>query len=334
MERLRTALMGLSGVGANYLDAIRSDDGFDLIAVADADTSVLRHHVVNPPVRAFDDYRSLVVEMARAGLDALVVAVEPFASREFVEMAAGKGIAVFHKSPPARNVRELERLAELFAEAGCRFVVARCWQPDAAFSALGRLDELVGRVHVATADVRTADPPTGWRGDAKRAGGGVLLNGAYDTVDLLVQVMGLPEMVYAQCAARDASPNYDTEDVATVALRFEGGRIGCLTADRCFPHRDVRITLNGTRSAVTITDDGISILPRDGAPLESWAMRSPNPDQPAISAFGAALRSEAPKVASTAREHLKVLAVIEAAYLSSETGVPESPRRFLGLEGV
>lgn len=330
-------MIGLSGVGANYLDAIRSDDGFDLVAVADADANVLRRHAWERPVRAFDDYRSLVVETAHAGLDLLLVAVEPFASREFVEMAAGKGIAVFHKSPPARSVRELDRLADIFADAECHFVVARRWQTDAAFSALGRLDELIGRVHVATADVRTADPPTGWRGDSKRAGGGVLLNGAYDTVDLLVHLLGLPETVYAQCArcaARDASPNYDTEDVAMVSLRFGGGRIGCLTADRCFPHRDVRITLRGARSAATITDDGIRLIPRDGAPSESHAVRSPNPDQPAISAFGAALRSKAPKVTSTAREHLKALAVIEAAYLSSETGVPESPRRFLGLEGV
>ena len=50
-----------------------------------------------------------------------------------------------------------------------------------------------------------------------------------------------------------------------------------------------------------------------------------------IASFGdALLRSETlDRLQATARQHLRTLATIEAAYLSARTGSPEAPKRFL-----
>ncbi|MGB2987906.1 MAG: Gfo/Idh/MocA family oxidoreductase [Phycisphaerae bacterium] len=334
MERLKVALMGLTGVGEDYLSAIRSDDQFDLVAVADADPEILRRPMDIGSARVYEDYRSLIVETAHGGLDLLFVALEPFQSIEFVQMAAERGIGVFHKAPFARNTREAERLVHLFEQNRCPLVVSRQWQFEPAFSPLSGLIEPNNHIHAAIAEVRTVDGPIGWRGDRVRAGGGVLLNGAYEAVDILIHLLGLPVSVYARCssvAAPGAARNYDTEDVSIVSLSFGAERIGSVTAWRGAAEPTWRVTFISSERTVEVCADALTVVPHTGGRPEHHTVQTANPVSPAISAFGASrlLEMEVGSPASTAREHLPTMAVIEAAYLAAKTGAPESPDRFL-----
>ena len=333
MERARVALLGLSGVGAEYLAVIRAHEQFDLVAVADTDPAPLRRCAEELHVRAYEDCRSLIVETSHAGLDLLFVAIEPFQSIEFVEMAAARGIGVFHKAPVARNIRETGRLIQRFRESGCPLVVSRPWLFEPAFAGLRQLTELAGHVFAAAARVQTVDTPAGWRGDSVRAGGGVLLNGAYEAVDMLVYLLGLPGTVYTQCGT-DTAPGtgckYDTEDVAIVSLRFGPGQVACVTACRGATDPSWEMTLMGTRGTVRLTPEGMMITQRGGAGLQSHTVQTPRRAAPAINTFGLSWLSSEPPFQSTVHEHLPTMAVIEAAYLSAKTGAPESPRRLLG----
>lgn len=331
MKRLKVALMGLAGVGADYLAAIRSDEQFELAAVADTDPEVLRRHTDTVAAGVFEDYRSLIVETAHTGLDLLFVALEPFQSIEFVQMAAARGIGVFHKAPCARSVREAQRLVDQFAANERPLVVSRLWQFEPAYAALNRLVEFTGHVYAATVYVQTADTPVGWRGDSVQAGGGVLLNGAYEAVDMLIHLLGLPETVYAQCGvavAPGAHRKYDTEDTAIVVLAFGHEQTACLTALRGVAEPSWRVTFMGVEGTVEVRADGLTIIPRDGKLVEYHRAQTPNPVAHAISAFGASRLSNGQPLKSKAEEHLPTLAVIEAAYLSARTGAPESPSRF------
>lgn len=333
MKRLKVGLMGLAGAGLEYLESLRLDDQFELTAVADADPEVLRQHRDTISARVYEDYRSLVVETAHAGLDLLFVALEPFQSVEFVEMAAARGIGVFHKAPFARRVREARRLVSRFAEKACPLVVSRFWQFEPAFSRLNNLSELCGHVFAAVADVQTVDTPAGWRGDSVKSGGGVLLNGAYNAVDLIVHLLGLPESVYAQCSAAvppNAPQNYETEDMTAVSLRYSKEQIACITAVRGAAEPSWQVTLRGTDRTVEVCGERMTVTPYDGGPSEQNRVWSRNPVSCAIGAFGESWRSEEKRFASTADKHLATMAVIEAAYLSAKTGEPESPGRLLG----
>ena len=96
MRRFRVALLGVTGVGEAYLAAISSDEQYELVAVGDVDRHVLARVSESCSAAVFDDYRSLIVETERDGIDHLFVALEPFESLEFVQMAADRGIGVFH----------------------------------------------------------------------------------------------------------------------------------------------------------------------------------------------------------------------------------------------
>jgi predicted dehydrogenase len=333
MERLRVALLSLEGAGADYLAAIRSDDHFDLVAVADTNLEVIRRHAPTGSERVYADYRSLIVEMARTGLDLLFVAAEPFQSVEFVEMAGSRGIGVFHKAPFARTTREAQRLVDRFGEHDCPLAVCRPWQFQPAFLPFIHAEHPGGRVNAVIAEVRTTEGSGGWRGDSGRAGGGVLLNGAYEAVDMLVCMLGLPETVYARCGSSvgaGGARNYDTEDVSVLSLGFGGGQVGSVAAWRGAPEPVWRVILIGSDQTVEMSAGGLAVPScAGGGPAGHGAAPTANPTAAAISSFGEEHLSRDRKLTSTAGEHLATMAVIEAAYLAAKTGAAESPLRFL-----
>jgi len=333
MDRLKVALVGLTGEGSGYLTVIRSDERLELVAVADGDAERLRVVGERLQVRCFEDYRSLIVESAQAGLDVVFVALEPFESMAFVELAAQRDVGVFHKAPASRNVREMRRLMERFEKSRYPLVVSRPWFFEPAFAALRSMTESSSRIYGAVATSVTTLTTTGWRGDSVRAGGGTLLNGAYAVVDMLVHLLGLPEAVYAQCTMRPASGStgkYDTEDVAILSLNFGEGKAGSVVARRGAAHRSWAVTLLGSERCLEVTPEGLTVTPCDGTPTERYAVESDCSIASAIRAYGGSCISDDVPFESTIDQHLATVATIECAYLSARTGAPESPSRLLG----
>jgi len=333
VDRLKVALVGLVGEGADFLSVIRSDERFELVAVGDRDPEQLRSVGEELQVRGFEDYRSLIVESAHAGLDVVFVALEPFESLGLVELAAQRDVGVFHKAPVARNVREMRGLMERFEKNRYPLVVSRSWLFEPAFSALCSLGESSSRIYGTAATSLTTETPTGWRGDSVRAGGGTLLNGAYAVVDMLVRLLGLPEAVYAQCTMRPASGftgKYDTEDVAILSLNFGEGKAGSVVARRGAAHRSWAVTLFGSENCFEVTPKSLTVTPCDGTPVQRYVVESDCPVASAIRAYGASCTSGDVPFESTIDQHLATVATIECAYLSARTGAPESPSRLLG----
>jgi len=71
-----------------------------------------------------------------------------------------------------------------------------------------------------------------WRGDLKTEGGGVLINQAIHTLDLLEYIGGPITSLKAQ-TMNNFHPTIEVEDTAMVALRYENGARGNLFASNC-----------------------------------------------------------------------------------------------------
>lgn len=322
----KVAVAGLSHCGLHYLDVLRQSERFEILAVADTNPAIVRGLDIQESHRVYEDYRSLVVETAQAGLDLLLVATEPFVSRDMVRMAADRGVAVFHASPFARTVREGAEIIRRFEDAGVPFATGGTCCQDARAQDAKHLAEKAGHVYTAIVDVQTADGHDGWRGDSHVSGGGVLLHGAYDQLDLLVTLMGVPESVIAVCGfARSpgAAISYDTEDYAQLLIRWSDNRSATVSIRRGRPTDEWSFIIVGTEETLVWTG------PSHG--VTGGGDDEPSGDRHLASRFEAtiALRSSEEPRRSDAHRHLSTLAVVEAAYLSARTGTPETPARFL-----
>ena len=218
-------------------------------------------------------------------------------------------------------------LVERFETANCPFVIAREWHRDGWPTDPKTLAQRAGHVHTALGEIATRDEPNGWRGDSLRAGGGVLLNGAYAQVDLLVALLGMPDSVYAVCGfarAPGETLNYDTEDIALLLLRWGSDRCATLAARRRVTPGKWHVMLAGTRGTLLWPGAESS---SDGE--EDRVHRTDGIADQMSSVFGMA-ESGVRRAISTAKDHLATLAVIDAAYLSAKTGAAEVPARLSG----
>ena len=98
-----------------------------------------------------------------------------------------------------------------------------------------------------------------WRGTSDLDGGGVLINQAIHTIDLLQWLMGDVETVFGQVGTF-THERIEGEDNAVATLRFKNGAIGVIEASTSVkPAQSRRIELHGEKGSAVIDDDKVKI---------------------------------------------------------------------------
>ena len=144
--------------------------------------------------------------------------------------ALAVGVHVVVEKPVAHTRGEADRLVAAAEQPGAP-KIAVCFQNRynatsqamAALLASGRLGSVLG----GSATVCWHRPPAyyqsrPWRGQVDRSGGGVLINQAIHSIDLLQWLLGDVRAVWGQ-ANRLALGDVDVEDTAHIVLDHEGG---------------------------------------------------------------------------------------------------------------
>ena len=331
-------MIGLAAEGRQIHAALLADPVIELVAVADHDRELARRLAEEAGVAAYDDSRRAVVESAARGMEALFVALPPFEADETLRIAAGLKVAAFVLPPIARRFDTAKELAGLFAEADCPLAVARLWQFEPAYLRLHDLASLAGHVFAASADIACpVNRRPDWKGDSRRAGGGVLLHEGYELVDAVVTLLGVPTEVYAAMgfaqAPGQARP-YDTEDAASVACRYADDRAAAITCRRSPASGAWSIMLCGSKATVVVTPESMTVTDGAQQQVAQTTVRTTNRFAPAVNVFTTSFAAGVSRMPSDVTEHLGTMATIQAAYLSTRTGQPESPAKFLELPRV
>ncbi len=330
--RVKAGILGITGAGTDLLAALRSSEHIHLIALADRDGDKAKHQALALKVEGYDDYRSLVVEQP---LDVLFVSAAPFACQEHLKLAASKGIHVWRETPLARTVHEAAGLIEAFESQSVRLAVARPWRFIGMGEGVGDPGEYIGQPYGARGiSLQYRLDPLGWRGDTERAGGGALIDQAYELIDAIVQWMGLPDEVVCSTTRRTGTQPYDTEDIASVTLQYLNRSMASVLANRRTHPSAWSLAFDGPRGSLVIEPDQTLIRTADGKEI-----LQPRPNRASIyaaqvEAFAQVILNKAKTCPSSAQEHLTTVAVIETAYLSARTGEPESPAKLYRLHDL
>lgn len=333
MEPLKVGLLGLGRGGLSVTEALLSSSWCRLVAVGSQQPSRLEaFQAKHSGIAAHDDFRSLIVNHP---LDALFVAVPPFVRPNYLAIAAERRLPVWMLTPSARSLDEALQLHDLFDAAEVPLVVARAYGLDPCLHEDTLGPEVTGRLFLARGHVQTYESEDlDWRGDSERAGGGVLLDRAYGLFDLVYQTMGMPGTVYA-AAAGVSRPGtrfpYDTEDTAAVICQFASGAIAEITACWTAGPSVWSLDLYGVKASVHVDEAQCILRDRLGEAELHAQPRPANPLIPQIEDFLTTLRTAPRRLRSTVGDHLPVLAMLEAAYLSARTGQPESPGPLLDM---
>lgn len=329
-------LIAPAGLAELYAPVIASHPGLVLAAQGG-----MPQTTTAPNAPWFDDLRVMI---AQAELDGLILAVSPRQGVELAAIAAGAVDRLRHvwRPPPlARNFSEAVETVRRMRASGVVFRVGSWWEHigETVIAAMGRTphgvkpeaDAADGTSTIALSDVDVSAVGPGidsWWSSAADAGGGVLPANAYDMLEALVALRGLPETVYGatgRCRSKMSAVPRETEDFAEAMLRYADGGVARVSARwdvppfghssvHCGPELSVQLRVD----CVEVRDVGGAIV--HAAPLRGEYLAAE------LDRFAEDVRSRTTHDALLSR-HLAVTAIMDATYLSSRTGQPESPRR-------
>jgi len=155
-----------------------------------------------------------------------------------------------------------DRLLEAWRASGRKGTVVSQHRFDAATLAVhdAIVKGVFGRLTLGSAEVRWWRSQAyydsgGWRGTLELDGGGVLINQAIHSVDLLQWLMGQVVEVTAYTGLL-AHVRIEVEDTAAAILQFASGAIGTIVAaTSAYPGLSARIAVHGDRGSAIVDDD-------------------------------------------------------------------------------
>ncbi|MGH3001036.1 MAG: Gfo/Idh/MocA family protein, partial [Gaiellaceae bacterium] len=255
---LRYGVIGAGVVAPTHLEAIAAVDDVELAGI-----SALVEEEVAPLADAagcpwFLDHRDLLA----LSLDVVVVCT-PHPSHPALTIAAlDAGAHVLVEKPLAVEVREADAMIDAADRTGRLLGV--CFQQRfrpviaAAHTLIseGRLGELIRTSIVDPLYRPNAYYATAaWRGTWEGEGGGVLMNQAPHTLDLLCHLAGQPATAWGKAWRR--SQPMETEDTAIALLEYASGAVGTLVVSTTEPGVQ-RIELVGDRGRIEIVGETIA----------------------------------------------------------------------------
>jgi predicted dehydrogenase len=254
---LRYGLIGAGVVSGLHLDAIAQLEDVELVGITALSVDAAGARGREYDARAFETTDGLLAE----GLDVVAVCTPHPSHAELTIAALEAGAHVLCEKPLAPEVREADAMIAAADAAGrllgvCfqqRFrpviAAARALVVEGSLGSLLRAS-IVDPLYRPHAYYRAAD----WRGTWKGEGGGVLMNQAPHTLDLLCHLTGLPVSVTG-IAERRGQP-METEDTATALFSYAGGAVGTLAVSTLEPGVQ-RIELVGDRGRIEIVGESL-----------------------------------------------------------------------------
>lgn len=343
MDRVGFAVVGLGVIGQVHAENISSLENGRLVAVVD---QVRERAEAAANELGAAAYTSLDEVVRNPEVEAVVIATPSYlhAPQALYALLHGKHVLV--EKPMATTLRGARLITDVAEKKGLRLGVG--FQERYLESARKLRDAvwsgLLGQVYLIEAELkwwrgekeyyRSDDIACSWRGYWETEGGGVLMNQAIHTLDLLLWLGGEVQSVFGHIA-NALHPSIEVEDAAAAVARLKSGALCTISATvntrpETKQYRSIRVF--GSKGQAELRDSSLCIWTDEGEErFDASNIRFGELHRALMSDFADCLRkgSEFPV---NGREGMKSLELIKAIYISSEKGGVVNLPLNLGVE--
>ncbi|HZU14095.1 MAG TPA: Gfo/Idh/MocA family oxidoreductase [Chloroflexota bacterium] len=282
---MRFGIVGCGVIAPTHADAINSLPGAVLAAVADSNLDRARALGERYGVPAYGSLREM---LAAEDLDIVNICTPSglHGAGAIEAMHAGRHVIV--EKPMDITPAALEEMQRVQQETGRVLSVISQHRFDDASQRVHQQAEsgALGRLVLGVAQVpwwrgQSYYDSGEWRGTYALDGGGILMNQAIHTIDLLLWMMGPVQRVVAYTDT--LAHEMEAEDVAVASLRFASGALGAIVATTAaYPGVTTRLEIFGDRGSAVIERDRLAYLQTRGEdePL-MWGRETAEPEVPA-----------------------------------------------------
>ena len=241
----KVALVGCGTIAPNHLRAIKSLPGIEVVALCDTnlEKAEQRKNEYELNCKLYSDFDEM---LENEELDSIHVATPHYLHAPMTIKALKKNINVFLEKPMCISCDEINDLIQAEAESNAKVCV--CFQnrfnPSTALAERIAMED--GGVKSAFGSVfwyrdEKYYTNSGWRGKYATEGGGVMINQAIHTLDLLCYYLGTPKSVAATVSNHHLKDIIEVEDSAEGIIYFENGKKANFYTTTSFEGRDATI---------------------------------------------------------------------------------------------
>lgn len=342
MKKLKVAVIGL-GVGKNHIKGFIAHENAEVVAIVDTDESRLA--TVGDEYGIANRYTSADDLFANEKLDIVSVATPNFLHKPLSLQAFENGCHVLCEKPMAMNAEEAEEMIQAADKHGRRIMINFSYRFLPSSWALKSQVEtgFLGEVYAGkTRWVRRDGIPNfgSWFGKKKLAGGGPLIDIGVHRLDFALWLMGYPKPTCVlACAhnkiaserAKAEGVEFDVEDYSSAQILFENGislQLEAAWACHIKGPEEVETAIFGSKGGLRQKNDegtwdfhSILFSDANGAKLDTEVTRPKDAPPSAMYHFVDAILNDTPNTAD-GQEGYRVMKILDAIYLSAETGKP------------
>jgi predicted dehydrogenase len=264
-KTLNAAIIGCGAIFKVHADAIRDSSYAQLVSAVDIDEQKARAATLEYECSFYTDYREL---LKNEKIDVVHICTPHYLHAPMAIDAVRAGKHVLVEKPVAIN---LEQAQEMAAEAKRNNVyIGVCFQNrynDTTIRAKEILQKgLLGKIRGVKGIVtwhRNEDYYTqsGWRGSFETEGGGVLINQAIHTLDLMQLLAGEVEAIKGNVDTRVLQGVIEVEDTADATIYFKNGAVGLFYATNCYTaNSPVELEVHCEKGLLKVDDDGLYMI--------------------------------------------------------------------------
>jgi UDP-N-acetyl-2-amino-2-deoxyglucuronate dehydrogenase len=329
LDAVNFGVVGLGVIGEIHARNVAELESTRLVAVVDQVRE--RAESVGRALGA-EHYKSIDEALKNVEIEAVIIATPSYLHAPQALFALLHDKHVLVEKPMATTLSGARLISRTAEERGLRLgVVFQERYMDAAVrlkelidsGALGRLLLLEGELKWWRGEedyYRKDLLARSWRGYWETEGGGVLMNQAIHTVDLLLWLGGEASLV-AGMASNQAHPSVEVEDTVMALIEFRNGAQGCLVATVCTPpetshYREVRVV--GTKGQARLRDYSLKASTVNGEVSVGGEVRFGELHRRLLDDFAKSLRSGR-RFKVDGAEGYKSLELVKAIYRSGES---------------
>ncbi len=266
---LRAAIVGCGGIASVHKRVLTGLPEAELIACCDIKKGKAEAFAEGSNMRVYESIEDLI---EKEKPDVVHLCVPHPLHAPMAKYCVENGVNVFTEKPPVVNAAQWDMFYQL---KDADKYVGICFQNRYNHS-VKRVKEMIdsgemGRVLGARAILtwnRDADyySKSDWRGNWKTEGGGVLINQAIHTLDLLVYLLGKVENADCHMCNHSLREIIEVEDTAEAYIRFESGVNACFYATNAYcMNSPVMVELVMQKGILRMEGDSLTVQFPDGS---------------------------------------------------------------------
>lgn len=264
----QAALIGLGMVAQTYADAFRNSRKVALHSVYSRSLESQEKFLLS-----FPDVCSCVAASVEdiandPDIDFVILATPPNARRDIVETLAKAQMPILMEKPVERSLERAEDLVSLCEDRSCPLGIMLQHRARPVVAKLRECLDTLGHLVAVEVSVPWWRPQSYYnepgRGTYQRDGGGVLINQAIHTLDLMLSLTAPVSEVTAM-SATTSTHDMESEDFVVAGLAFSNGAVGQVFASTAsFPGRGETISLHGSEGSARLEAGVVTLDWRDG----------------------------------------------------------------------